>query len=252
MYEKNTTILVRKSKITSQLIIGLTLFLIFYQATSQSLTTDTRIKSIQSVYAPIDTLKTPYKNNLVIRVNWMDSVIEINNTVKIQYDLEEVRKFRRDATYVPSPEDTVNMNKMRMTGSQNCHSYALEKFFIANKLDNSLFTQWTSVKENRYMNSILVTAFVRIQSFEVKRKKCKDCSFNKNTVVVFRNKWNVPIHTVYYDGEFFHSKYGGWQAKSETTVQPILEKYWDSTGIEEYQLDDQKISDYLNYRAKKN
>jgi hypothetical protein len=176
----------------------------------------------------------------------MDSVIEIDKTDRIKYDLEEARKFRRDSIYIPTPSDTLTMNEMRTIGAQNCHSYALEKYFNSIQVDNTLFTRWTSLKENKYMNSILMTTFVKTKSFDTKRKKCKECSFDKGSLIVFRNKWNTPIHTVYFDGQYFHSKYGALRAKAESNVDPILKKYWDSTKIEEYRLDDKIIMSLIN------
>lgn len=228
-----------------KLILGIILILAFQQATSQDIKAD-NIKSIQSLYFPFDTIQTKYKYNITVRVNWMDSIIEINNTTRIKYDLEEARIFRRDSTYTPSVTDTLNMNKMRTSGSQNCHSYALNKFFKNIQLDNLLFTEWTALKENRYMNSILATTFAKTKSFEPKRKKCKDCSFDKGSIIVFRNKWNTPIHTIYFDGQFFHSKYGVLPAKTEHNIDAVLKRYWDSTKIEEYQLDSKKIVDYIS------
>lgn len=233
-----------------KIILGTIFILTLQQATSQKSGTD-NIKSIQQLYFTVDTTKTKYKYNVTVRINWMDSIIEIDNTTRIKYDLEEARKFRRDSTYIPSIADTINMNKMRTTGAQNCHSYALDKFFKSIQLDNLLFTEWTSLKENRYMNSILTTTFTKTKSYEVKRKKCKECSFDSGSIIVFRNKWDTPIHTVYFDGQYFHSKYGAWPAKAEDNVDLILKRYWDSTKIEEYRLDNKKITDFINKKLEK-
>ena len=232
------------------IIIGTILILTFQQATSQEIVSD-NIKSTRQLCFTVDTIQTKYKYNPTLRVNWMDSIIELDYTTRIKYDLEEARKFRRDSTYIASSADTINMNKMRTTGAQNCHSYALDKFFNSIQLDNSLFTKWTSLKENRYMNSILVTSFKKTKSFETKRKKCKECAFDKGSIIVFRNKWDTPIHTVYFDGQFFHSKYGAWPAKAEDNVDSILKRYWDSTKIEEYKLDDKKIADFIKRKLEK-
>ncbi|MEO7991105.1 MAG: hypothetical protein ABI663_16265 [Chryseolinea sp.] len=233
-----------------KIILGIILLLTFKQGTSQESRTG-NIKSIQQLYFTVDTIQTQYKYNVTVRINWMDSIIEINNTTRIKYDLEEAREFRRDSTYVPSPTDTINMNQMRTTGAQNCHSYALDKFFESTQLDNLLFTEWTVLKENRYMNSILATTFTKTKSFEPKKKKCKDCSFDKGSIIVFRNKWDTPIHTVYFDGQFFLSKYGAWPAKAEDSVDLILKRYWDSTKIEEYRLDNKKIEGFINKKSEK-
>ena len=159
-----------------KLIIGTIFILTIQQATSQQIVAD-NIKSTRQLYFSVDTVQTKYKYNPTLRINWMDSIIELDYTTRIKYDLDEARKFRRDSSYIPSTSDTINMNKLRTTGAQNCHSYALDKFFSSTQIDNLLFTKWTSLKENRYMNSILATSFIKTKSFEVKKKKCAECSF---------------------------------------------------------------------------
>ena len=233
-----------------KLIIGIIVILTFQQATSQDVGAD-NIKSTRELYFIVDTIQTKYKYNPTLRINWMDSIIKLNYTTRIKYDLEQARKFRRDSTYIPSSSDTVKMNELWRTGAQNCHSYALEKFFNSIHLADSLFTKWTSLKENRYMNSILVNSFTKTKSFETKRKKCKECAFDKGSIIVFRNKWGTPIHTVYYDGQFFHSKYGALPAKAEHNIDLILKIYWDSTKIEEFKLDDKKLVDFVKIKKEK-
>lgn len=235
----------------NKLIIGTILILTFQQATSQNTAAD-KINSINSLYVSVDTIQTKGdKSSLTIDIKWMDLIIQITKTTRIRYDLEVMRKFARDSTFTPSPTDTLRANEMRKTFSQNCHSYALEKYFKnAGIADGLLFTEWTALVENKYMDKILSTTFEMTKSFETKRKKCKNCDFNKGVIIVFRNKWNWPIHTVYYDGKF-HSKYGGWGAKAEDNVEMILKSYWDSTKIEEYRLDENRIATYLNKGLKK-
>ncbi|UYN85138.1 MAG: hypothetical protein KIT51_09505 [Cyclobacteriaceae bacterium] len=85
----------------------------------------------------------------------------------------------------------------------------------------------------------------------LRKRNAQSVPFDKGTIVVFRNKWDSPIHTVYFDGQFFHSKYGAWPAKAEEKVDFILKKYWDSTKIEEYKLDNKKITDFINRKIEK-
>ncbi len=236
----------KKNEHMDKLIIGTIFILTFQHAKSQDITAENKIKSIQSLYYSVDTVQSKDKNSLTVDIKWMDSVIQIRKTTRVKYDIDEARKFRRDSTYTPSLTDTLRVYEMRKIFSQNCHSYALEKYFKnAGLNDELLFTEKTVLTENMYMDKILVTAFEKINSFETKRKKCKDCNFSIGSIIVFRNKWNWPIHTVYYDGKF-HSKYGGWAAKAEDTVDIILKAYWDTTTIEEYKLDDKKIRHFID------
>jgi hypothetical protein len=169
----------------------------------------------------------------------MDSIIQIRKTTAIKYDLETERKFRKDSSFLPSQADTIRANKLRKSFSQNCHSYSLEKFFNDKGINDSLFTEWTVLAGNRYMDKILQTTFEKTKSYIVKKRKCKECDFDKETIIVFRNKWNTPIHTVYYDGNF-HSKYGGWPAQTENNIKIILDRYFDTVLLEEYDLTNKK------------
>ena len=205
---------------------------------------DKRIATIKQLYHISDTLN---RNNtsVTMKILWMDSVVEVRKTTSLKYDLEYARKFRRDSTYVPTQKDTLSYNELRRIGSQNCHSYALEKYFsYHNIFDNELFTNMTTVTENKYMEKILVTSFKKVTSIPTKPRKNLKYNFTKGSILVFRNKWNTPIHTVFYDGEF-HSKYGGWSAKVEKDLKPVFDRYWDTTTIEEFHFDTEKIDKYL-------
>ena len=228
------------SKLITTTIFALTL----YHVTAQS-TVNNRVLSIENLYYATDTISTQNKYSLTIDINWMDSSIQIRKTTAIRFDLQESRKFRRDSTYNPTPEDTLRYIELRKTFSQNCHSYALEKYFKHVGITNDLFNESTVLTENRYMDKILVTSFEKTKEFKAKRKKCRDCTFEKGTIIVFRNKWNTPIHTVYYDGQF-HSKYGGWPAKAENSIDTIIKKYWDTVTIEGYKFDYEKVSRFIN------
>lgn len=231
-----------------KILFSTILIFTFQQVTSQVLPSGDKINSIQQLYSIVDTTKMDADdaNSSTISVNWMDSLIQIRVTEGIKYDLEEQRKYRRDSTYIPDPADTLRFVEMRKDFSQNCHSYALEKYFKdANIKDGALFTEWTALVENYYMDKILITAFEKMITFEPKRKRCNDCDFERGSLIVFRNEWNSPIHTVYYDGKF-HSKYGGLPAKEEDKIEAILKRYYNSSKIEAYLLDDKKISRFIN------
>ena len=232
------------NKLVTTTILALTI----YQVTAQS-TVDNKVLSIKNLYFPTDTISTKDKYSLTVDIKWMDSVIQIRKTTAIRYDLEESRKFRRDPTYNPTPDDTLRYTKLRKTFSQNCHSYALEKYFRNVGVTDDLFNETTVLTENRYMDKILITSFEKTKEFKIKRKKCKDCTFDKGTIIVFRNKWNSPIHTVYFDGQF-HSKYGGWPAKAEDKIDNVLKKYWDTVTIEEYKFDNKKAAKFTDSRKK--
>jgi len=208
------------------------------------MTVDNKIVSIKNLYYPTDTIPTKDKYSLTVDVKWMDSIIQIRKTTAIRYDLEESRKFRRDSTYNPSPDDTLRYTEMRKIFSQNCHSYALEKYFGNIGVVEDLFNESTVLTENIYMDKILITSFEKTKEFKTKRKKCKDCTFDKGTIIVFRDKWNSPIHTVYFDGQF-HSKYGGWPAKAEDKIDNVIKTYLDTVTIEEYKFDNKKVAKYV-------
>ncbi len=90
----------------------------------------------------------------------------------------------------------------------------LERYFKFHNISgNLLFTDRTIVTENMYMEKILATSFKKGHSIKTKPNKNLKYAFDKGTLLVFRNKWNTPIHTVFYDGEY-HTKYGAWIPKA--------------------------------------
>lgn len=205
---------------------------------------DSHITSIKPLYRVMDTvLRDP--TSVTMNVLWRDSVIKIRKTTSLKYDLAYARKFRRDSTYVPTQKDTLSYNELRRIASQNCHSYALERYFDYHGIwDKELFTNMTVVTENEYMGKILATCFKELARVKTKPRRNLQYNFKRGSILVFRNKWQVPIHTVFYDG-YYHSKYGAWPAKAERDLKPVIERYWDTTVIEEFQLDSVKVNYYL-------
>jgi hypothetical protein len=205
---------------------------------------DRNITTILNLFNIEDTVARD-NASVTMKVLWMDSVLEIRKTTTLKYDLEYARKFRRDSTFIPTQKDTINSYELRSIGSQNCHSYALERYLKFHNISgNLLFTNRTVVTENMYMEKILTTSFKKTDSIKTKPKRNLKYAFDKGTLLVFRNKWNTPIHTVFYDGEY-HSKYGAWAPKAEKELRPVFDKYWDTVTIEEYILDTSKVDNYL-------
>lgn len=226
-----------------KLIITPLLALTIYQTTAQIAINESPT-SLKNLYYAIDTLPSTNKSYFTVNLKWMDSIIQIRKTTSLRYDLEEDRKFRRDPTFNPTSDDTLRHTEMRKTSSQNCHSYALEKYFKNIGVRDELFTGNTVLTENKYMEQILFTSFEKTKEFKTKKKKCNDCLFDKGTILVFRNGSGSPIHTVYFDGRF-HSKYGGWSAKGEDNINIVLKTYWDTLTIEEYKFDQKKVARFF-------
>jgi hypothetical protein len=180
------------------------------------------INSLGSLYDSVNAVPTKEGTGINMKVSWMDSLIEIRRLI-----------------------DTATVHRMIKTAGQNCHSYALQKYFQDQGItDTNLFTPTTILTENIYMQYILNTAFKKTNSYHVKRKKCKECVFKNQSIIIFRTEWNSLIHTAYYDGKF-HSKYGAWAAKAEDKIESVIKVYWDTKIIEEYELDPEKIEEFL-------
>ena len=201
-------------------------------------------KGIYNLYKITDTLKTDHAS-VTLQVLWMDSIIEVRQTISLRYNLESERKWRHDSTYLPAASDTTRYFELRKNAAQNCHSYSLEKFFQYHKFSNQLFYGRTVLTENHYMDDILATAFKRINARSTRPRKNLKEPFTKGSLIIFRNKWGTPIHSVFYDGEF-QTKNGVFKAKAEKSIQSIFKTYWDTTTIEEYGLDIAKVNRYEN------
>ena len=205
---------------------------------------DSPIKSLKGLYQLSDTSSIDF-NTATINVIWMDSLIQLRFLTKLEDDLETARKWEKDPTYIPSEDEKELRLKFLKMSAQNCHSFALEKYFAYHTIsDNVLFHNKSVLVNNKYMKYIISTAFTLNKSIDTKRKKNFKTEFTKGSLLVFRNKENWTIHTVFYDGQY-HSKNGGWEAKSVDKLKEIYDSYWDTVVIEEYQIDMNKVNSYL-------
>src|SRR5258705_311439 len=83
-----------------------------------------KLTSIRPIYQVIDSVKDV--DGYILRISWMDTIIEIKRTTKIKYNLGFERKFRKDDSYLPTPKDTLQNTEMLRLFAQNCASYAFE------------------------------------------------------------------------------------------------------------------------------
>ncbi len=199
------------------------------------------------LYSSVDTISRD-NISVTLEVSWMNSPIQIRKTTRMIYDLEYQRKFRKDPTYYPTREDSLRFMDLMETFTQNCHSHALEKYFEYHHIGDSLFTKRTVVTENMYMDNILSMAFRKEREVKTKPSRNLNVKFKEGSLIVFRNKSHAPIHAVFYDGKF-HTKNGGWAARTEESIKPIFKKYWDTVVLEEYQIDMDKVGAYLKTRS---
>ncbi len=208
---------------------------------------DKTITSISNSYSLSDTTKVNL-NSSTLNIDWMGTTVEVRFLTSLIYDLEHIRKFNKDSFFSPSEETKKGYLEMMKIASQNCHSYALEKYFDYHNIEDSiLFTDKSVLVENKYMKSILATAFKKTKSVNTKPKKNFKTEFTEGSLLVFRNKDNWAIHTVFYDGKY-QSKNGIKRAKSYDKLIDIYKTYWDTVIIEEYQLDTSKVGLYLTQR----
>ena len=222
--------------------ITISLLLSFVVAHGQAGFADTRM-----LYSVADTISRD-KTSVTLNVKWMDSPIQIRKTTRMVYDLEYQRKLRKDPTYYPTREDSLRFMNLMETFTQNCHSYALEKYFDYHHIVDSLFTKRTVVTENMYMDNILMAAFRKEREVKTKPARNLKAEFKEGSLIVFRNKSHAPIHAVFYDGKF-HTKNGGWASRTEESLKPIFKKYWDTEVIEGYQVDREKVGVYLKTKT---
>lgn len=223
--------------------LWISFFLFFYfNAPDLDAQDEKHYSSLSPYFTIIDTLDKN-ANEPILRAKWLDTIIELRIPMSSQQQKIAMDKFR--ALYEKKGEtmDTLAFKAVYIIGAQNCHSYALERYFANHDIkDNLLFTPTTSLF-NWEMSKVLGVSFKRIQRFNPKDLQKGKESLPHKTLLVFKDKNDMPIHTVFYD-HGFQSKNGAFKPVTFETIKPLLKSYFDTVWIDLFEMDSSKFSNF--------
>lgn len=205
------------------------------------------INNLESYYTIKDTVQDQ-QGDYIINVQWLNSEI----VLRIPLPPEEQRKLEGKliAKLGESNKkvDTALLQQVYMEATQNCHSYALQKYWSYYKVDTDLFSSTTRLF-NEDMQKVLNSAFKKIDSFDRKAIKKKKYQLNNKEaiIIVFRNKYDSPIHSLFYENQTYYSKNGMLKERTYSKLKALLkERYFDTQTIEAYTIDETKFTNFLN------
>lgn len=186
----------------------------------------------------IDTVSVG-KYSVELKVLWKNDTIIIRKYCEPSVvDTGFFRILHKDKNYIPDAQEIKKNNDFFATSAQNCHSYALEQYFLSNHIPNAgIFNKETTIFPESYQK-ILETSFEKVQEFNVvKRKKIQpDIPFRDNSLLVFYSQNDLIIHSVYYKNKVFYSKNGAFKAVADTKITNLLALYRDTKYIKVYTL----------------
>ena len=218
-------------------------FLFFYSSPSDLRAQDENQHfSLRPYFAIIDTLDKDGKEP-ILRAKWLDTIIDLRIPVSPKQQKIAIDKFRALYEKNGATMDTLSFKAIQMTGAQNCHSYGLEQYLANQNIkDNLLFTPTTSLF-NWEMAKVLEVAFKRIQRYSPKELQKNQALLPHKMLLVFRDKNDAPIHTVFYD-HGFHSKNGVFKPYTFETIKPLLKSYFDTVWLDLFELDSSKFANF--------
>lgn len=198
--------------------------------------------SLKPYFTVLDTVdkdgKDPY-----IRAKWLDTVILLRipqSAVQQKLNMDKLRPFYEKRGEVM---DTQMHKDWLLVGAQNCHSYALEAYLASKDIqDNQLFTPTTSLF-NWEMAKVLDVSFKRIQRLTPKVLQKSQVILPQKTLLVFKDKNDSPIHSVFYN-QGFQSKNGVFKPYTFKTIKPLLKAYFDTVWIDQFEVDTAQLVNY--------
>jgi len=205
------------------------------------------IDSLSEIYQVLDTVETKL-NHYQIKALWLDDTIEIRKLSEpVKYDLKNMRKAFKDSTFNPTKKDRRNSVDFTRQSAQNCLSYALERYFLYHNLKpDSIFDENTFL--GRESGELIIDKSFTL-TFEASTKR-KRKAFKKpikdGVLVIFRNQYDWIIHAFYYEKDIFYSKNGIRPIKEYHKMKNIFNRYFDTTLVQFYELDDARLNEFLD------
>lgn len=183
-------------------------------------TTRAQKKEERKIYEVLDTIKAR-QHDFTVNVLWMDDTIRVTQAFK------------------PHELDTflVKNEKVILSYGPNCFAHALNSYFKSNGISHlDLFDKRTVILTEA-LTKILDNSFSKIQEFHVKRKRLKNQKeIEENTILVFKNQYNMIGHAVYFNNGIFYTKNGMYPLQEFSDINKIIKTYWDTKTIDVYQL----------------
>ncbi|MEO9870927.1 hypothetical protein [Ekhidna sp.] len=203
------------------------------------------LQSLSQISEFVDTLNVK-PNHVRISVTWLSDTIEIRSLIHpVKYNLELMRKLKKDSTFTPTIEEEERLKSIMKTGAQNCYSNALQRYFKFNKIEaEMLFNEDVGITRKTF-ETIVNNTFIKTNQFSTKNKKHFKDQLDDGTLIVFRNKSNWMNHAFYYENGVFYSKNGASMLKEYSKMKDIFKKYWDTPIVEFYEMNENKVSNFL-------
>jgi hypothetical protein len=176
-------------------------------------------------------------------VNWMDSCFQLRHSIYQSVasiavaDTKEYAIYRGDDWYDGS---------IRLRFTSNCHSFGQAQCFKWAGIDaTALFNANTSIQAEA-VEVLLATAYQLQYTLDTRSKKALREPIPAGSLLIFRNSWGMPIHTAFQTAEGILSKNGGNIPLIYYELKPLFKKYFDTTTIEVYRLEKEKVTAWLS------
>lgn len=200
--------------------------------------------SLDPYYQIMDTIDR-HGGDPYIRIQWMDTIIALRIPLSDAYMKKSMGKFRELYQKKGEIFDSIGYKTMHAVGTQNCHSYALEQYLKSKDVQgNSIFTASHSLF-NGEMAKVLAVSFKPVQRFTNKEMKKNQNTLPPKTLLVFKDKNETPIHSVFYD-QGFHSKNGALISQTFEDINPLLKLYTDTVWVDLYEINSSKFTTIKN------
>lgn len=202
--------------------------------------------SLSQLSVLLDTIKVG-RQHVYLRRTWLKDTIELRKLVyPVTYDLEIMRRYEKDSTFVPNKEEEQNSINWVKRGAQNCYSYALEKYFEdINISPDEIFDKNSQLSRNG-IEAIVAGSFIKINEFPTNKRQNFREAVPDGVLVIFRLKGNRITHAIYHDKGVFYSKNGGWEAKEYKKLKEIYDVYRDTEVIQFYKLNQERIAQFFS------
>jgi len=196
----------------------------------------------------LDTLEV-LKRSVLVRVLWFNDTLVIRRSTEIiEGDILHYRKIHNSSTYLPTEKEKESYGTFYTYFSQNCFSYALEKYFEHGNFEQvKIFDSKTSVLSESTIQ-ILANSFEKVQQFSVNHRKLisPKVDIEDNTLLILKGKDSTLSHAIFYAKKLFYTKNGAFKPKVCTRIGDILKDYWDTATIEVYRIRSDKKTILLN------
>lgn len=182
----------------------------------------------------------------ILFINWADTCFQLKRS--FGKSAMRVNAYPNGNPHSVAYTDTAWYDQGYTISTSNCHSFGLAQSFAFAGIEvQPLFNKQTFVGKDA-LEIVLATVYKQRYTLNARSRKALKQEIPAGSLLVFRNKWGMAMHTAFKKEAGFYSKNGWSSPMIYKKLKHLREVYFDAASIEIYTLEVEKLNTFFTLK----